>query len=50
MLHFFREDLACRLPDLEHEHSDDDDDNMDSEWSVSSESLDHQRSQDSEGQ
>ncbi|XP_076004368.1 unconventional myosin-IXb isoform X2 [Genypterus blacodes] len=44
-----KEDLACRLPDFEHEHTDDDDDNMDSEWSVSSESLDQQKSQDSEG-
>ena len=35
---FFREELACRLPELEQENSDND--NLDSESSISSESLD----------
>uniref|UniRef100_A0A665TFE7 Myosin IXb n=1 Tax=Echeneis naucrates TaxID=173247 RepID=A0A665TFE7_ECHNA len=41
-------DLACRLPDMEHEHSDD---NLDSSSSMSTESLDDRmRSLDLEGQ
>lgn len=44
----FREDLACRLPELEHENSDNE--ILDSESSMSSESLDdHMGSVDSEG-
>ena len=44
-----REDLACTLPDLEQETSDD---NLDNQWSVSSDSLGSDRlgSLDSEGQ
>ncbi|KAF7661877.1 hypothetical protein LDENG_00252380 [Lucifuga dentata] len=42
-----KEDLACRLPELEHESSDDD--NTDSESSLSTDSLDRLTSQDSEG-
>ena len=44
-----REDLACTLPDLEQENSDD---NLDTQWSVSSDSLGSERlgSLDSEGQ
>lgn len=45
----YRDDLACRLPDLDQEQSDD---NLDSESSVSSDSLLEDRgfSLDSEGQ
>lgn len=45
----FREDLACRLPELEHENSDNE--ILDSASSMSSESLDDRLgSVDSEGQ
>lgn len=49
MLFFFRDDLTFRLPDLDQEQSDD---NLDSESSISSESLldDRGFSLDSEGQ
>lgn len=43
----FRVDLACRLPELEQENSDD---NLDSSSSMSSESLEDHLSLDSEGQ
>uniref|UniRef100_A0A672ZM52 Myosin IXb n=1 Tax=Sphaeramia orbicularis TaxID=375764 RepID=A0A672ZM52_9TELE len=49
VLLFFREDLACRLPDLEQENSEND--NLDSASSMSTESLeDRLGSLDSEGQ
>lgn len=44
----FRVDLACRLPDLEQENSDNE--NTDSSSSMSTESLDRLESLDSEGQ